>query len=95
MTNVRSVGRNILLGCEDMQTVKSGNYDDHPYLLSGIDKKAFQSGDAKISLHSPITSYSSLQVTYKTGILEYQINSQNQDFSINKGHTLIRAKDML
>jgi len=49
MTNVRSAGRNILLGREHMQTVKSENYDDHPYLLSSIDrkKKAFQSGDAK------------------------------------------------
>lgn len=39
MTNVRSAGRNVLLGCEHMKTVKSENYDDHPYLLSSIDRK--------------------------------------------------------
>lgn len=57
-----------------MQKVEIEDYDDFPYLTSDIDKKAFQSGDAKnisIFICIPPKPLIPLSKSLKIAILEY------------------------
>lgn len=61
-----------------MQTMESGNFDGHSYLISCIDNnekkllnQMMQKKHQHLHVHTPITSYSSLQLTYKIDIIEY------------------------